>query len=49
MNILTLYNNCYIILTTYMIESALEPSHNLSNNILLLPYLGTEIDSRYGK
>ena len=25
MNILTLYNNCYIILTSYMLDSALEP------------------------
>ena len=29
---LTLYthNNCYVILTTHLLDSALEPSHNLS-------------------
>ena len=30
MNILTLYNNFHIIFTTYMLDSALEPSYNLS-------------------
>ena len=25
LNILTLYNNCHVILTTYMLDSALEP------------------------
>ena len=30
MNILTLYANCFVILTSYMIDSALEPSYNLS-------------------
>ena len=39
MNILTLYNNCYVILTTYMLDSALEPSYNLSKNLLLLPWI----------
>ena len=39
MNILTLYNNCYVILTMYMLDSALEPSYNLSKNLLLLPWL----------
>ena len=39
MNILTLYNICYIILTTYIIDSALEPSYNLSKNLLLLPWI----------
>ena len=27
-NILTLFNNCCVILTTYMLDSALEPSYN---------------------
>ena len=39
MNILTLYNNCYVILTTYMLDSALEPSYNLSKNLLLLSWI----------
>ena len=39
MNILTLYNNCYVILTTYMLDSALEPLYNLSKNLLLLPWI----------
>ena len=39
MNILTLYNNCYIILTTYMLDSTLEPSYNLSKNLLLLSWI----------
>ena len=39
MNILTLYNNCYVILTTYMLDSALELSYNLSKNLLLLLWL----------
>ena len=38
-NILILYNNCYIILTTYLLDSALEPSYNLSKNLLLLPWI----------
>ena len=37
MNILILYNNCYVILTTYILDSALEPWYNLSKNLLLLP------------
>ena len=39
MNILKLNNNRYIILTTYMLDSALEPSYSYCH----------EIDSRYGK
>ena len=39
MNMLTLYNNCYVILTTNMLDSALEPSYNLSKNLLLLPWI----------
>ena len=39
MNILTLYNYCYVILTTYMLDSALEPSNNLSKIFLLLPWI----------
>ena len=39
MNISTLYNNCYVILATYMLDSALEPSYNLSKNLLLLPWI----------
>jgi len=39
MNILTLYNICYVILTTYMLDSSLEPSYNLSINLLLLPWI----------
>ena len=39
MNIKTLYNDCYVILTTYMLDSALEPSYNLSKNLLLLPWI----------
>ena len=38
LNILALYNNCYVILTTYMLDSALKPSYNLSKNLLLLPW-----------
>ena len=33
MSILPLYNKCYVILTTYMLNSALEPSYNLSKNL----------------
>ena len=39
MNIITLYNNCYVILTTYMLDSALEPSYNLLKNVLLLLWI----------
>jgi len=39
MNILTQYNNCYVILTTHMLDSALEPLYNLSKNLLLLPWI----------
>ena len=39
MNILTLNNNCYVILTTYMLYSGLELSYNLSKNLLLLPWI----------
>ena len=39
MNILTEYNDCYVILTTYILDSALEPSYNLSKNLLLLPWI----------
>ena len=39
MNILTLYNNCYVILTTYMLDSSLEPSCYLSTNLLLSPWI----------
>ena len=39
MNILTLYNNCDVILTSYMLDSALEPSYSLSKNLLLLPWI----------
>ena len=35
--LLTLYNNCYVILKTYMLDSAIEPSYSLSKNIVLLP------------
>ena len=38
-NILILYINCYIILITYLLDSALEPSYNLSKNLLLLPWI----------
>ena len=47
MNILTLYNNRYVILTTYMLDSALEPSYNLSKSFITA--MDTEIDSRYGE
>ena len=33
MNILTQYNNCNIILTTYMLDSAIEPSYDLSKDL----------------
>ena len=50
MNILTLYNNCYVIFTTYMLDSALELHIcSVSKNLSLLPSMDTEIDSRYGK
>ena len=39
MNILTVYNNCYVILITYMLDSELEPSYNLSKDLLLLPWI----------
>jgi len=39
MTILTLYNNCYVVLATYMLDSALEPSYNSSRNHLLLPWI----------
>ena len=39
MNIKTLSNNCYLILTTYMLNSALEHSYNLSINLLSLPWI----------
>ena len=48
MNILTLYNYCYVILTTYMLDSDLEPSYNLSKKSFITA-MDTEIDSRYGK
>ena len=41
MNILKLYNNCYVILTTYMLDWALRPLYNLS--------FITEIGGSYGK
>ena len=37
--LLTLYNNCYVILTTYILDSAQEPTYNLSKNLLLLPLI----------
>ena len=39
MNILTLYNKFYVILATYMLDSALEPSYYLSKNLLFLPWI----------
>ena len=39
MNIFTLYNKCYVISTTYMLDSALEPSYNLSKIFFLLPWI----------
>ena len=40
MSTLTLYINCYVILTTYyMLHSALEPSYDLLKNLLLLPWI----------
>ena len=38
MNILTLYNNCCVILSKHMLDSALEPSYNLSKNLFLMPW-----------
>ena len=38
-NILTQYNNCYVVLTTYMLDSDLQPSYILSKNLLLLPWI----------
>ena len=37
--IFALYNNCYVILTTFMLDSALEPSYNFSKNLLFLPWI----------
>ena len=37
-HISTIYN-CYVILTTYMLDSALEPSYDLSKNLILLPWI----------
>ena len=37
MNILTLYNICYVILAMYILDSDQEPSYNLLKNLLLLP------------
>ena len=39
MNILTLYDNCYVILTKHMLDSVLKNSDNLSKNLLLLPLI----------
>ena len=39
MNILTLNNIRCVILKTYMLDSDLEPSYNLSKNLLLLPWI----------
>ena len=39
MNIITLYNNCYVIITAYMLDSDLEPSYNLTTNLLILPWI----------
>ena len=39
MNRLKLYNKCYVILTTYMLDSALDPPYNLSKNLLWLPWI----------
>ena len=47
MNTVTLYNNFYIILTTCMLDSALEPFYNLSKTLLLLQWILKY--SRYGK
>ena len=38
MNILTLYYNCYLILTANMLDSSLEPSH-IVENLLLVPWI----------
>ena len=50
-NILTLNNNCYVILTSNMLDSALEP-HLICRKIFYYchawPWIGTEIDGRYG-
>ena len=48
MNILALYKNCCVILTVYMLDSALEPSKKVSKN-LFFTAMDTEIDSKYGK
>ena len=45
--ILTLYINCYVILTTYMLDSALEPSYKLSK--IFYYCHGYWNVSRYGK
>ena len=39
MNMLALYNICYVILIKYMLDSALEPSYTLTKNLLLLPWI----------
>ena len=39
LNILTLYDICYVIFIAYMLDSALEPSYNLSKILLLLPQI----------
>ena len=43
MHILRLYNNCCVILTTYMLDSALEPSFVEKS---FITDMDTEIDSR---
>ena len=47
MNILTQHNDCYVFITTYMFDSALEPSYNLSRKSFITA-MDTEIDRRYG-
>ena len=47
MIILTLYKNCYVSQTTYMIDSALEPSYNVEKSFITA--MDTEHDNRYGK
>ena len=48
MNELTVYNNCYVILTTYMLNSSPEPSFNLFDKSFITA-MDTEIDIRYVK
>ena len=36
MNMFILYTNCYLILTTHMLDSGLEPSYNLSKTPLII-------------